>query len=330
MPTSKFTTPHFRNVAITSGDPKGIGFEVTSKALFNLGPQPKTIFFLYRDRLHHKRQLRYFKLLDQKFLRVTFASQMAAFSFLKSLQETRFLPKNILIDLAMPTSAAEWVLEAARSCLKKEYASLVTAPISKTLIQRSGFPFVGHTGAFRSLLPNANLHMAFIGKDFNVLLASDHIPLSRVSTSLTKQKIFEALAAARYFKKLVGSKKKIAVLGLNPHSGEKGLLGSFERTFMGRLPEDVVGPLVPDAAFLKSNWKKYSVYVCLYHDQGLIPFKMIHGQDSGVHITMGLPFVRTSVDHGTAFDIYNKNIANPASMLEAIQLNLKLIRGKNV
>ena len=189
---------------------------------------------------------------------------------------------------------------------------------------------MGHTGAFRSLIPNAQLHMAFAGTEFNVLLASDHLPIENVPGYLTKKKISAAIHAAREFKKLLGLKSKIALLGLNPHAGESGLIGNFEKKFLLDLPKDIVGPLVPDAAFLKSNWKKYALFICLYHDQGLIPFKMIHGQDSGVHITMGLPFLRTSVDHGTAFDIYNKNKANHASMLDAIKLNLKLLRSKNV
>ena len=94
--------------------------------------------------------------------------------------------------------------------------------------------------------------------------------------------------------------------------------------------KNIDGPISPDAAFLEKNLQRYSVFLCLYHDQGLIPFKSHHGQQSGVHITMGLPFVRTSVDHGTAADIFNKNRANPNSMCEAILLNLKLIGVKNV
>ena len=158
-------------------------------------------------------------------------------------------------------------------------------------------------------------------------MASDHLPLEKVSQFLNKKTIEQAIQSARLFKKFIGSKKKIAVLGLNPHAGENSMLGNFEKKYLNKLTKDLVGPLVPDAAFLKSNWDKYSCYVCMYHDQGLIPFKTVHGQDCGVHITMGLPFLRTSVDHGTAFDIFNKDLANPASMLDAIRLNLKITRG---
>ncbi len=330
MPTLKSTIPIYKKVALTTGDPLGIGFEVACKALSKLGPQKKVVFFLYRDRNQEKRQPRYFKLLDQKFMRVTFSDQRSALQFVNLLIKKNKVPKNLLVDLSLFESAAEWVLSAAKACIKKDFDSLATGPLSKVLVKRSGLPFMGHTGAFRMLLPKAKLHMAFVGKKFNVLLASDHIPLSDVPNFLNKKTILNSIESAKKLKLLLRSRKKIALLGLNPHAGEKGMLGSFEKKFLKKIPVGIVGPLVPDTAFFPSNWSKFSVFICLYHDQGLIPFKMIHGQDSGVHITIGLPFVRTSVDHGTAFDIYNKNLANPASMLDAIRLNLILLRGKNV
>ncbi len=329
MPTSR-STKLYNKVAVTTGDPNGIGFEVSCKALCEIGPQTNTVFILYRDHQQNKKQARYFKLLDEKFLRLTFSNQSTALSFFNKLVETKTVPKNLLIDLALKSSAAEWIDQVFKSCLEKEITSVVTGPISKTLIKTSAYSHVGHTGFLRALVPGSDLHMGFVGKYFNVLLASDHISLDKVSAFLTKKKVRAALLAAKQLKKLIGSKKKIAVLGLNPHSGESGMLGSFEKKLLGKLPSDFQGPLVPDAAFLKSNWNKYSVYVCMYHDQGLIPFKLVHGQDSGVHVTTGLPFIRTSVDHGTAFDIYNKSLANPASMIDAIRLNLKLLRGSYV
>lgn len=324
MPTSKSTKP-FKKVAITTGDPTGIGFEVTAKALHDLGPQKNTVFFLYRAYNQQKQQPDYFKLLDKKFLRLTFHDEISAFKFFSLLQSQKAVPQNVLFDLALSTSAAQWVLDATKACLSKKLTSLVTGPLSKTLIKKDGFKFMGHTGAFRQLCPKSTMHMAFVGNYFNVLIATDHIPLEKVPKALNKKAIAAAITSAKKLKSLTGSKKKIAILGLNPHAGEDGLLGSFEKKFLSKLPLDVVGPIVPDAAFLKANWNKYAVFICLYHDQGLIPFKAIHGQDSGVHITVGLPFVRTSVDHGTAFDIYNKNLANHASMLDAISLNLNLI-----
>jgi len=325
MPTSKSTTQNHKKIAITTGDPNGIGFEVTAKALAHLGPQKNVVFFVFRDQQQHLVQKQYFKLLDKQFLRLTFLNLTSALHFFEILKKQKTIPKNVLFDLALDTSAAHWVLDAANACGEKKFSGLVTGPLSKTLVKKAGFSFMGHTGAFRKLYPKASMHMAFKGDKFNVLLASDHIALEKIPSFLDKKAIQTAIKAAQNFKKLIGSNKKIAILGLNPHAGESGLIGNFEKKFLSTLPLDVVGPLVPDAAFLKANWNKYAVFICLYHDQGLIPFKVVHGQDSGVHITMGLPFVRTSVDHGTAFDIYNKNLANHASMLDAINLNLNLL-----
>jgi 4-hydroxythreonine-4-phosphate dehydrogenase len=333
MPISTIKKPQFNKIALTCGDPNGVGFEVTAKALDLLSRskiKKNNLFFLFRSHNQEKTQARYFKLIDSTWVRITFESLDLALQFSASLSKKDLSEKNILIDLALSTSAAEWVFLSTQACLDKKLDSLVTAPLSKKLIQKSGFKQMGHTGIFKSFLPKHPLHMGFVGNKFNVMIATDHIQLNQVEKNLTQKKIGLALNAALNLKKSLKLKKDIAVLGLNPHAGEEGLLGSFEKKFLKKLPRGFVGPLVPDAAFLKKNLNKYSLFLCLYHDQGLIPFKMHHGQDSGVHVTVGLPFVRTSVDHGTAFDIYNKNLANPASMLEAINLNLKLLEKKNV
>jgi len=315
-------------VALTTGDPDGIGFEVTAKALFNLGPQKKTNFFIFRDHKQEDIQKTCFKLLDKKFSRLTFYSLSSALAFYTLLDLSRSHDDGFLFDLCLQTNAADWVIDSTLLCKIGTFNSLVTAPISKTLIQKSGYPFVGHTGIFRSFFPKSNLFMGFVGEKFNVVLATDHIGLSEVETSLSLQKIHSALKACVQLKNLIKSKKPIALLGLNPHAGENGVISSFEKKLTRKISSTFkVSPfLSPDAAFLKNNWDKYSVFLALYHDQGLIPFKLIHGQNSGVHITLGLPFLRTSVDHGTAKNIFNKNRANPNSMQEAIMLNLKFLK----
>lgn len=325
MPTSKSKRQTLKKIAITSGDPAGIGFEVVAKALADIQPPKNTLFFLFRDHFQEEKQARYFKIIDKNWTRITFFNLEAALDFAASIEANGSVRTNYLIDLSLRSTAADWVVEAAKACLSKRMNGLVTGPLSKTLVQASGYKELGHTGLLRALCPKADLNMAFVGKDFHVLLATDHIPFSKVESALTTKIISKAFKNAKKLKDLLGSRKDVAVLGLNPHAGESGLIGSFEKRFLKKLPKGFRGPLVPDAAFLKKHWSKYSLYVALYHDQGLIPFKMHHGQDAGVHLTMGLPFVRTSVDHGTAFDIYNKNLANPNSMLDAIQLNLKLL-----
>lgn len=319
----------FSAVAITTGDPDGIGFEVTAKALAQLGPQKNTSFFLFREKNQEKNQKRYFQLLDKKFSRLTFKTTKAALAFYYILKRAQALDSQFLFDLELSTNAADWVIEATELCRDKVFDSLVTAPLSKTLIKGAGYKFVGHTGIFRHYFPNYPMFMGFIGNKFNVIIASDHVALKDVEKDLSTQNLTASILAAKKLQALLSSGKPVGLLGLNPHAGEKGVVGSFEQKVLLPLVKKykhLSQPLVPDAAFFPNQWSKYSTYLALYHDQGLIPFKMIHGQDSGVHITLGLPFLRTSVDHGTAKDIYNKNKANANSMREAIELNLQLLK----
>ena len=313
-----------KKIAVTTGDINGIGFEVTAKALSRISPAARgrnTLLFLFRHRSQEKIQPKYFRLIDKKWQRKTFESLDAALAFTK---KSKVVPKNLLIDLALDSTPAEWVVQAATACKDGILASLITGPLSKSLTSALPLAALGHTGIFRQLFPERELFMSFVGKYFNVILATDHLPLSMVEDRLKTTGIDSVAAAAHQFGKLIQSKKKAAILGLNPHAGEGGLIGDTEKQLFSKVPKGLVGPLVPDAAFLKKNWRLYSAFICLYHDQGLIPFKMQHGQDSGVQLTLGLPFIRTSVDHGTAFDLFNKNVANANSMLEAIKLGIKL------
>lgn len=321
----------FSALAITTGDPDGVGFEVTAKALAKLGPQKNSSFFLFRDKNQEKNQKRYFQLLDKKFCRLTFKTTKAALAFYYILKSAKALDNKFLFDLELSTNAADWIIEATELCRDKIFDSLVTAPISKTLIKDAGYKFVGHTGIFRHYFPQHPMFMGFVGNKFNVVIATDHIALKDVENDLSTQKLTASILAANKLQILLSSSKPVGLLGLNPHAGEKGVVGSFEQKVLLPLVKKykhVSQPLVPDAAFFPGNWSKYSTFLALYHDQGLIPFKMIHGQDSGVHITLGLPFLRTSADHGTAKDLYNKNKANANSMREAIELNLQLLKGK--
>ena len=175
--------------------------------------------------------------------------------------------------------------------------------------------------------------MGFIGKKFNVVLATGHCPTETVETklqSVNMAKFFELCLESRKLLKPSLRNKPLGVLGLNPHSGDNGIIGKYEIETLQPLlrkfsKKEVHGPLIPDVAFSPKNWNKYSFFVALYHDQGLIPFKMIHGFQ-GVHITLGLPIKRCSVDHGTAKDIFGKNIANPSSMSDAIKFGIKLAK----
>jgi 4-hydroxythreonine-4-phosphate dehydrogenase len=310
-------------VVVTTGDIDGIGLEVAAKALHTLGPQKNVQIILFRS---ENADSRYFKLLDKKWSRIT----------VDSLEEALKIDGPYLVDIESDLSPAAWVELTAKACMKKQVDAIATAPLSKTSIKTAGFKDLGHTDILKRISKAKNVNMGFVGDEFNVVLATGHLSIKDVSKNLSLKILASALWNADQLRRKLDkqhAKKPIAVLGLNPHSGEEGMIGSEELKLFPQLKVfakankiPMEGPLVPDAAFFKSNWQKYSLYLTLYHDQGLIPFKMIHGQDSGVHLTLGIPFVRTSVDHGTAKDIFGKNIANPSSMLDSIRWAIKLTR----
>lgn len=315
-----------KRIVITTGDSDGVGTEVTAKALAKLKPQRGVQFYLWRQK--NKTPRKYLSLIDSQFKRTTVTSWPEAL---------KAKPSNYkeIIDIESSLHPAQWIEITAKAGVMGHIEAMVTAPLSKTGILKAGYKSIGHTEMLRKYCKTKDLFMAFLGSEFNVLISTPHIPLKSVSRNLTPDTLEKSIRAAETLrKKLRGAvaKKPLAILGLNPHAGEAGILGQEEiETFKPVLTKvkrskiKIIGPLVPDAAFLKDNWKKYSVYICPYHDQALIPFKMIHGQDSGAHITMGLPFVRTSVDHGTAKDIFGRNKANPNSMIDAIKWAIKLV-----
>lgn len=303
-----------RMIAITSGDADGIGPEVTLKALRQMGPSKRFCYLVYLPK----------------------SKRLPTFNKLKATEVTglKDLPPGFDVYFIQKKSPSfAWVEEVFSFGINRKISALVTGPIAKEAMFSSGFPFLGHTEFFRNKLKNKHLTMVFVGERFNVALASDHISIKDVPSALTPQAVYKTIVQSHLFAERLGlSHLPIGVLGLNPHAGEGGLLGREESLIKKailmakRKGIPVVGPLVPDAAFLKPNWNKFSFYVALYHDQGLIPFKVIHGQDSGVQLTLGLPFIRTSVDHGTAKELFGKNLANPNSMVEAIKLAQKLVR----
>lgn len=307
-----------RQVVITSGDIDGIGLEVSLKALRKIGPQRQTQFILFRSKYAPSFRLPSFKKIQISRLNEVFNIDRKA---------------NELIEIVSDQSPATWVEETAKACLSGAVAAMATAPLSKQEIQRAGFSDIGHTDILKRISQKKTAFMAFMGPQFNVLLTSGHIPVEAVEKALTRELIQQALAAAHEARSFLPATKRsrpLGVLGLNPHAGDHSLIGRFDQDLLkplllktgGSIP--LVGPLVPDVAFLPENWNKYSVYVALYHDQGLIPFKMIHGFDAGVHLTLGLPIKRSSVDHGTAKEIFGQNKANPGSMIEALRWAVKL------
>ncbi len=222
---------------------------------------------------------------------------------------------------------ADYIHTGVDLALRRDIAALVTCPITKTGLVLSGSRFHGHTEMIAHQTRTSEFAMMLAGKQLKVVLVTIHIPLAMVSQSLTQNKIVNTILLTRtaLINRFNIARPRLAVAGLNPHAGEDSLFGTEEQDTI--LPAvsiarqkgvDVEGPLPPDTVFFHAVNQKYDAVVCMYHDQGLIPFKLIHFTD-GVNITLGLPIIRTSVDHGTAYDIAWQGKADPASLVQAIK-----------
>lgn len=221
-----------------------------------------------------------------------------------------------------------YIVNAIELCMDKKGDGIATAPINKYTLKNSDIEFNGHTEMLAHHSETKEYAMMMYGKKLSVVLVTIHIPISEVAPGLTTDKIYDKIILTnKSLKERLGIKSpKIAVCGLNPHAGEDGLFGNEEYEIITPAVKkaekeeiNIDGPLPPDTVFFKAKNGEYDAVLCMYHDQGLIPFKLLHFED-GVNTTLGLPFPRTSVDHGTAYDIAGKNIANHQSMVEAILL----------
>ena len=222
----------------------------------------------------------------------------------------------------------EYILKGVSLAKKNLIDALVTCPITKTAMLLAGSKFHGHTELIASETDTEEYAMMLTGKRLKVVLVTIHIPLAEVSLKLDMQSIIKTIRVTHSsLKERFGIKHpKIAVAGLNPHAGEDSMFGKEEENII--LPAvkftkneglDISGPLPPDTVFYQASLGKFDAVVSMYHDQGLAPFKMLHFKD-GVNTTIGLPIIRTSVDHGTAYDIAFKGIADHSSLLSAIEM----------
>ncbi len=233
-------------------------------------------------------------------------------------------------------NALEAVDASAELCLRKHADAMVTAPISKQAMDAAGYRHHGHTDLLAEICGGAKVAMMLIASKFRVALTTVHLPLKDVHRSITPRLVYEKFSVVHRSLKqdFAIISPTIAVLGLNPHAGENGILGTEEKGAIlpalrkARLHRmHAEGPFSADGFFGTHKYTEYDAVLAMYHDQGLIPLKMI-GFDVGVNFTAGLPIVRTSPDHGTAFEIAGRNIANPASMIEAIKLAVTIIRNR--
>ncbi len=225
-----------------------------------------------------------------------------------------------------------YVTEAIDACLSGHIDAVTTCPANKEALQSAGVPHPGHTEIFAERTQTEKFCMAFLSDKINCSLVTVHAGYEQVPGLLNERRIAEVIELTRKtHKKLLGKEPRIAVLGLNPHAGENGMFGNREeeRIIQPAIDAmraegcDIVGPLPPDTAFTEGQRRQTDAYVCMYHDQGLIPVKAI-AFESAVNVTLGLPIVRTSVDHGTAFDIAWQGKADSRSLKSAVRLAARL------
>jgi len=325
-------------IGISLGDVTGIGPEVTLKALAAEA---------------HTDDLRYLLIGDGDYLgrlNSQLGLQLPLEPYTNSGAKGRFFTHNPLgeplpADLgegspSAAKAALAWLTDGAQLCLRHELDALVTAPVNKESILHTGQAFIGQTEFLSQLAGAERTAMMLLGQDdrgrwLRVVLATTHLPLRLVAEQITQPKVELAIElAAQACVDLGLPQARVAVCGLNPHAGEGGTLGTEERSTIApavqaarRRKLDVSGPFAADALFYQVFKGDYEVVVAMYHDQGLAPLKMI-SFETGVNWTLGLPFIRTSPDHGTAYDIAGQGIANPSSMRAAIRLAKQLARAK--
>lgn len=222
----------------------------------------------------------------------------------------------------------KYITTAIDMAISESIDAIVTCPVNKAAMQKAGSKFSGHTELLAERTKTDSFAMMLAGGKLRVVLVTIHIPLKNVSAELSKERIIKTIQltwCALYYQ--FGFKKpRIAVAGLNPHAGEEKMFGDEEQKIISPAIDsarkkglDISGPFPPDTVFYHATNGRYDAVVCMYHDQGLIPFKMLHFTD-GVNTTLGLPIIRTSVDHGTAYDIAGTGKADPGSLIAAINM----------
>lgn len=322
-------------VGISIGDFNGIGPEIIMKSL---NDKSITDFFtpvIFGSGKLFTYQKNIFK-LQQNFNYITEASQAAP----GKLNMVNLTKENVNVDLGNPTEESAKMaidsLEAATNALMQgDIDVLVTAPINKDEMMKAGFSHAGHTGYLEEKFEKKGL-MFLITDDLKVAVSTHHIPISQVAENISKEKIKKQIKLLNQclIEDFQIQKPKIAVLGLNPHSGDGGIIGTEEIEIITPAIKETFdngvlafGPFPADSFFQPGKYRSYDAVLAMYHDQGLAPFKTLAYED-GVNYTAGLPYIRTSPDHGVAYDIAGKGIADERSFSEAVFSAIKIFRNR--
>ena len=321
------------------GDPAGIGPEIIVKALSMEEPFQACQPFVFGDR----------EVLSKTIEMLGLTTTVEVF---EKIPEEGYLPQRIFLsplsqlevdsfrfgkpDTKCGEAMVKYVEEAVKWVRSGKLDAITTCPINKKAINAAGHPFSGHTELLAHLVKANSVAMMFLGSRWKIVLVTTHLPLKEVSQYITFDRILSTIRMTdEGLRKYFGmTHPRIAVLGLNPHCGEDGLLGEEEK--MEIIPAiaearsqgmDVEGPFPADSFFNFTRRTPFDAVISMYHDQGLIPVKMVDFEEA-VNLTLGLPFIRTSVGHGTAYDIAGKGLANPTNLIKALLMASKLSKLK--
>lgn len=326
-------------IGITMGDPTGIGPEIIVKALSTDEPFRACRPVVFGDQGVLSRAIRIQNL-------------SATLEAIDRIPQDGYAPRKIFFfpltqlevaslrfgqpDRACGEAMVRYIEAAVKRAKSRDLDAITTCPINKKAMNEAGYPFPGHTELLAHLTEAPLVAMMFLGSKWRIVLATIHLPLKDVSRWISKDRILSTLRLTdEGMKKHFGiPHPKIAVLGLNPHCGEEGLLGDEEKKeILPAIEEarvvgmDAAGPFPADSFFNMSGRYAFDAVIAMYHDQGLIPIKMIDFKEA-VNFTLGLPIVRTSVDHGTAYDIAGKGLADPTNLVKAIFTAANLSKSK--
>jgi len=325
-------------VGITMGDPSGIGPEVIAKALADpalydlcrplvLGDVAVLSPYIKKAPTTAIRQISHPSQAEGKAGQIDLIPSCA-------LEGHSIVPGAPVV--AGGRAMVDCIVRAVTLAKSGDIAAMVTCPISKALMHQAGHAFEGHTQLIAHLLNCRDYVMMLAGKTLRVSLVTIHCPLKDVPSNLTTEGIHKTIhiTCKALREDFAIQSPRLAVAGLNPHAGESGLFGSEEEGLIKPAVEEartgdcaVEGPLPPDTVFYKAATGQFDAVVAMYHDQGLIPLKLLHFSDA-VNVTLGLPIIRTSVDHGTAYDIAGQDVADPSSLKAAIRMAVLMAQNR--
>jgi 4-phospho-D-threonate 3-dehydrogenase / 4-phospho-D-erythronate 3-dehydrogenase len=333
-------------LGITMGDPAGVGPEITAKALARPEVAASCKPVVIGDRSVMEATLT----LLRSPLQMHVVKSVDACAFAPGTLECLDLANVDAAALPKSTVSAEagraayaYIETGVRLCQAGAIDGIVTAPVNKEALAAAGVPHSGHTEILARLTNTKDFAMLLMGKELRVIHVTTHVALRRVPDLVTRERVGRVIHLAQQTMTGLGRPRaRIALCGLNPHAGEDGLFGDEEKTQIIPAAEDarragldVYGPLPADTLFSRARGGEFDIVVAMYHDQGHVPVKTLgFNYDeksgtwtglSGVNVTVGLPFLRVSVDHGTAFDRAWKGIANPESMLEALDVAVRML-----